>query len=185
MANREGTLMKPSSDIRQMEPQKAPYRVVPKQQRRRRYRYRHKHMPHYYLVLIGISCAGLVCLINLVGLLSKSVLWAQVAFAAEVINSLVIFTAFFCGFFMLMSGHIPLHRLKYLLPHGAVGVLTPLLYTVNVSISLEGLGSQPVKGAELGLSLTCLAILAIQFSMGKAVVHREPLHLVKPIERSL
>jgi len=164
----------------QMQAQSSAHQVVSKPRRRRRYRYWHRHTPHYYLVLTAISCAALVCLINLIGYLNKSLLVAEVAFAAAVGTSLVIFTTFFWGFYMLMSGNIPLHRMKYLLPHGAVGVLTPHLYTINISISLEGLGSQPVAGGQLALTVTCLAILGVQFSMGKAVVHRQPLHLVKP-----
>jgi hypothetical protein len=153
---------------------------APKAQRRARAKaglFR-KHTPHYYLVLSGISCALVVVALNAAAFSTRSLLLAEVAFAAVTVAALVIFTAFFWGFYMLMNGNIPVHRLKYLLPHACVGVLAPLFYTLNICVALEGLGHSPVSGLALGTSVLCLALLCLQFSMGKAVVHRTPLRLL-------
>jgi hypothetical protein len=150
----------------------------PRKSRRRRYRYWRRHTPHYYIVLTAISCAVGVCVLEGIAFRSKSVQLAEVAFVAIAFTALIISTAFFWGFFMVMNGNIPAHRLKYLVPHGAVGVLSPLLYTLNICLALDGLGREPVGIGSLVCSVLCLVLLGVQFSMGKAVVHRTRPHLV-------
>lgn len=146
---------------------------------RRRYRYFRRHTPHYYIVLSGISCAIIVCALNAWAFISRSLVLSNIAFAAVSITAVILSIAFFWGVFMVMSGNIPVHRIKYFVPHGLVGVLSPIVYTLNVSVDLGDLGIRPTSGLSLGCSLTCLALLAVQFAMGKAVVHPEPLRIVK------
>jgi hypothetical protein len=147
--------------------------------RRRRYRYLRAHKPHYYFVLSGITCASIVLVLETAAYLNRSVQLAEVAFGAVAVTTLVIFCAFFCGFYMALSGTVPIHRLKYVVPHGAVGVLAPLFYTLNISFGVEGVGREPVSAGMVLSSALCLVMLVVQFAMGKAVVHQEPLHLVK------
>lgn len=109
---------------------------------------------------------------------TRSIQLANVAFGAVSITALLICVAFFWGFFMVMSGNIPAHRIRYFAPHGAVGVLSPLFYTLNICIGLDGLGTRPVSIWSVVCSGTCVVMLGVQVSMGKAVVHRAPLHIV-------
>jgi hypothetical protein len=155
---------------------------TPGKGRQRRYRYLRQHTPHYYLVLTGITLALLVCGLNCWAFVTKGLLISEVAFGAVVVATLVIFTAFFWGFFMVMSGNIPAHRIRYFLPHGAVGVLSPLFYTLNISFDLEDLGVRPINGLSLVCSFLCLGLLGLQFAMGKRVVRPEPIRLLKPDE---
>ncbi|HEX8918457.1 MAG TPA: hypothetical protein VF898_08135 [Chloroflexota bacterium] len=136
----------------------------------RRQRFRRRHTPHYFLVLAGLAGAVSVCTLNTIGFVNRSVQFAEICFAAVALTALLISVAFFWGFFMLMNGRIPSHRLRYFVPHGAVGVLSPLLYTLNISTALDDVGSQPVSGLSLVCSYACLGLLCIQFAMGKAVV---------------
>jgi len=147
--------------------------------RRRRRRYWRAHKPHYYFVVSGIGCAAAVLALDTAAYLSRSTQLAEIAFGAVLLTTVVIFSAFFCGFYMALSGTVPVHRLRYVVPHGAVGMLAPLFYTLNISFALEGVGREPVNGGMLVSSALCLLLLLVQFGMGKAVVHQEPLHLVK------
>lgn len=146
---------------------------------RRRYRYLRRHTPHYFIVLSGISCAILVCALNAWSFITRSLLLSEVAFAAVSVTAVVISFAFFWGIFMVMSGNIPTHRIKYFLPHGIVGALSPIFYTLNISFDLNDLGIRPTSGLSLGCSVVCLALLGVQFAMGKAVVHPDPLQIIK------
>jgi uncharacterized membrane protein len=147
--------------------------------KRRRFRYRRKHTPHYYIVLTAITLAILVCVLEALAFAQKSLILSEVSFFAVAITTLFVSGAFFWGFYMAMSGNIPSHRLKYFVPHGAVGVLSPLFYTLNISLGLDGFGRQRVGIWSLVCSVVCLLLLLVQFSMGKAVVHREPLRVVR------
>ncbi|MDQ2741961.1 MAG: hypothetical protein M3Z66_06640 [Chloroflexota bacterium] len=174
-------------NVSTMEGRKRPaVRVITKTQpgapgrARQRYRYFRRHTPHYYLVLSGISLALLVCLLNTWAFLSKSVPLSEVAFGAVAVTALVISTAFFWGFFMVMNGNIPAHRIRVFIPHGIVGCLSPLCYALNVSLDLEDLGVRPVSGLALACSVLCVGLLGIQFAMGKGVVHTEPIRLLRP-----
>lgn len=147
--------------------------------RRHVYRYRRRHTPHFYIVVSALSAAILVCGLHAIAYETQSVLMANVAFAGVVIAALAVFAAYFWGFYMLMSGHIPQKRLKILIPHAGVGTLSPLLYTLNISLALDGLGSQPVSLGMLCVSVLCLALLGLQFTMGRALVRTESLRLLK------
>jgi hypothetical protein len=63
-------------------------------------------------------------------------------------------------------------------PHAMVGVLSPLIYTLNISIDVDGVGQSPISGWSLTCSVVCLLLLAVQFAMGRLVVRPEKLHLV-------
>jgi hypothetical protein len=145
--------------------------------RRRKYRFQRIHKLHYYVVSTGLIGAMLVCVLNTAAYLNRSPVLASIAFSCVLLTSLVIFTGFFLGITMVMGGNIPVDRIKYLIPHAAVGVLSPLFYTINVSIDLDRLG-QPLSGWSLFCGFICLANLLVQFAMGKAVVRSRPLYIV-------
>lgn len=146
---------------------------------RRRYRFRRRHTPHFYIVTSAISAAGAVCLLNAVAYSDKSVLMAEISFAAVCVTAVIVSAGFFWGFYMIMSGHIP-HRLNVLAPHGIVGVLSPLLYSLNISVDLDGLGRLPLSGWSFAASIVGFLLLGVQYTMGKLVVRPEPLRIVKP-----
>jgi hypothetical protein len=146
---------------------------------RQRYRYRRRHTPHYYIVSTGISAAALVSLLNAIAYATRSIALANAAFVAVLFASLAVFTGYFWGFFMVMSGNIPVKRLKVLIPHAAVGTLAPLLYTLNVSIAVDGLGVRPVSMMSVVGSALSLILLCVQFVMGKAIVRPQPLRIVR------
>lgn len=129
-------------------------------------------------MIAGVFAASLVCVLNFIGYKTGSIQLAEWCFACIILANALISTAFFWGFFMVMNGHIPIKRIKVLLPHAMVGVLSPLLYTLNISINLEGLGAQSVSGLSLACSLACLALLAVQWMMGRAIVKPEPIRMV-------
>ncbi|MGH2441761.1 MAG: hypothetical protein ACRDFX_01185 [Chloroflexota bacterium] len=153
---------------------------VRKGQAARRSHYHRRHTVHYFLVVPGVTAALISSALNGAAFATRSIVLSEITFAAVCITALIIFTAFFWGFYMIMSGHIPYHRLKILAPHAIVGVLSPLFYTLNISIDLDGLGISPISGWALALSVVCLVLLAVQFTMGKLVVRSEPLHIVPP-----
>lgn len=154
-------------------------RVVHRPASRRRYRYRRRHTPHYFFVLPAVSAAAGVCLLYWIAYLTRSIMLAEVAFAVVLLTALAVCVAYFWGFYMLMKGSIPQHRLKILIPHAGVGTLSPLLYTLNICFALDGLGSQPVTIWMLIISLLCLTLLGVQFTMGKALVRTGPLRVIK------
>lgn len=145
--------------------------------RRRRYRYFRRHTPHYFIVLTAVTAAIFVLMINSAAYKSGSLGMARAGLIATGIATLIICSAFFWGFSMVMGGNIPVHRLKYLVPHAAVGLLSPLFWAFNFTLALDNLGQRTSLELVI-ISGVCLVLLAVQFSMGKAVVHREPLHLV-------
>jgi hypothetical protein len=149
---------------------------------RRRYRYHRRHTPHFYLVITSLSCAAVVCVLTTAAFAERSVLLTQVAFAAIVVTALVICAAFFWGFFMLMDGNIPAHRIRVLIPHAAVGVLSPLLYTLNIAAGLDGLGAASAGAVSVACSYASLGVLCIQFAMGRSVVRPEPLKGLRRID---
>jgi hypothetical protein len=153
-------------------------RIGKKRRTRSRYRFRRRHTPHYYLVLTSISAAIGVCVVDAVALVTQSVDLAGAAFVVTVAANIVLFTTFFWGFYMAMSGNIPLSRLKYFVPHAMVGLLTPLLYTLNICADLETLG-QPLGGLSLACSVASLGLIGVQFAIGKAVVKPDPLRIMR------
>lgn len=114
-----------------------------------------------------------------VSFFTRQVTVAYVSFAMILLTSMLIFAAFFWGFSLVLIGRIPPRRLKYLAPHAAVGLLSPLLYTINVSFALDILDGKPASGALVISTTTSVLLLLVQFSMGKAVVHRAAIHLVR------
>lgn len=147
---------------------------------KRRHKFYRPHKVHYYLVLTGISLAVLVCGLNTVAYLTRRVDLANATFAAVLVTALVIFVAFFMGFYMVAAGNIPVSRLKYLLPHAAAGMLSPLVYTLNIAASLDSIGEGPVSRFSVIASFVCLGLLLVQFAMGKAIVRPDPLRLISP-----
>jgi hypothetical protein len=145
---------------------------------RRRYKFYRPHRVHYYLVLTGITLALLVCALTTAAWATKRMDLAAIAFVAVLLTDMIIFSAFFMGFFMIIEGNIPTRRIKVLLPHAGVGMLSPLLYTLNIAAALDSIGEAPVSGISVIVSYVCLVLLLVQFAMGKAVVRPEPLRLV-------
>jgi hypothetical protein len=145
---------------------------------RRGYRFRRRHRLHFYAVVSGVSGAIVVCIVNAIGYLTRDIQVAEIGFGCVLITAAAIFLAFFLGFTMLMSGYIPARRIKLVVPHGAVGMLSPLLYTINISIDLDQ-WARPVSGAALGCSVACLALLGVQVAMGRAVVRPDPIRIVR------
>ncbi|MDQ2742439.1 MAG: DUF2231 domain-containing protein [Chloroflexota bacterium] len=145
---------------------------------RRRYRYWRKHTPHYYLVLTALPCALVVCILNAIAFFSRGILMAELAFYATLATTLIILVTFFWGFCLVLTIEVPVHRMKYLIPHAAVGLLSPLVYSLNISFIVDTVGSQPVNAGVLVTSCLCLALLLLQFSMGKGVVYNKPLYLI-------
>lgn len=152
---------------------------VPPSPARRRYRYRRRHTPHFYIVSTGLSAAALVCVLDAIAFAVGSVVLANLAFVAVVIASLLVFIGYFWGFFMVMSGNIPVKRLKVLVPHAVVGTLAPLLYTINISLAIEGFDTQPVGAIAVLCSIVSFVVLCGQFVMGRAVVRPQPVHIVR------
>ncbi len=145
----------------------------------KRYHYHRRHTPHFYLVISALSCATGVCVLKGIAFVNRSVPLATFSFFAVLLTALVVSAAFFWGFTMVMNGNIPTRRLKVLLPHAALGVLSPLLYTLNVSVDYSSVGNAPIGALSLGISLFCLLLLCVQFRMGRAVVRPEPLRLLR------
>lgn len=154
-------------------------RVIRRPKTRRRFHYFHRHTPHFYLVLAGISGAIVSFLMSLLAFDRRSIELSNIAFGVVAATSLVIFCAFFWGFYMLASGNIPTHRLRVFVPHAMVGVLAPLFYTINICLDLENVGIAPISEGAVICSGLCIVMLGIQFTMGKRVVRREPLHIVR------
>lgn len=150
---------------------------------RKRYRFRRRHTPHYYLVITALSGAALVCVLKTAAYLTKSVILASISFGAVVFTALAVSVAFFWGFYMVMNGNIPVRRLRVLAPHAMLGVLSPLFYTLNISVALDSVGTQPESGLSLVTSFFCLGLLGIQFRMGRAVVRPEPIRLLRRSDR--
>ena len=168
-----------------LQPPAPTVRIYPKQKsgqrRQRKHRFYRRHTPHYYLVVGGFVGAAAVSILDIAAFTSRSPLLAEISFAAVLLTAGLIFSAFFWGFYMLMNWRAPFHRLKFVIPHAAVGMLSPLIYTLNVSLELDSLG-RSLPGWALAAALVSFALLCLQFSMGKAVVHAEPLRLVPPIK---
>jgi hypothetical protein len=148
----------------------------------RRYRYRRRHTPHFYIVTTAVSAAGVACILTSIAFVRGDVTLATVAFGAVVLAMVVVSAAYFMGFSMLMSGHIPSKRVKILVPHAVVGVLSPLLYMLNISAGLDGVGTRPVSGLALACSILSLAVLGGQYLLGRAMVRPERLRVLRPIE---
>lgn len=148
----------------------------------RHHRYRRHHTLHYYIVLTALMLAATVIVLNTIAYRSQSVTMATVAFVAVAITTFVICTAFFWGFFMVMNGNVPIKRLKVLVPHACVGVLSPLIYTLNISVELDGVGQSPTTGLALATSIVCFGLLIVQFAMGKMVVRPGKLRVIQQIE---
>lgn len=147
----------------------------------RHHRYRRRHTLHYYIVLTGLTLAATVITLNTIAYISRSVTMATVAFFAVVVTTLVISTAFFWGFFMVMNGNFPARRIKVLIPHATVGVLSPLIYTLNISVELDGVGQSPVGGLALACSIVSFGLLLVQFTMGKLVVRPARLRVIRKL----
>jgi hypothetical protein len=107
------------------------------------------------------------------------VVLSTAAFAMTGVAAIAVFSVYFWGFFMVMSGNIPLARIKVFLPHAAVGTLSPLVYMLNLSLLFDSIGSATFPGSSLTLAISSLALLGIQFVMGKRVVRVERPRLLK------
>lgn len=147
--------------------------------RRKGYRFGRRHTPHYYLVVGSLFGASVVAGIDVIAYLNRSVVWAEAAFTAVLVTSLVVFVTFFLGVSMALTGRVPIDRLKYVAVHGAIGTLAPLVYTLNICFALDGVGHDPLTLGSVVCGVLCLVLLLGQFGMGKTVVYRTPLRLVR------
>lgn len=144
----------------------------------RRWRYWRRHTPHFYLVLLAVSCALLACGTTVVAYVGGGLTLGAVAVVTVGIATLTVSVAYFWGFFLLLSGQVPAHRFRVLLPHACVGTLSPLAFMLNFSLALDGLGRRPVSLWLAGLMSASVGLLGVQFAMGRAVVHRPRPHVV-------
>lgn len=147
---------------------------------RRRYRFRRRHTPHFYLVTVSLALAVGVVAADITGVLVAGVLTGEIAFAILSIAWVSVLVSYFWGFFMLMNGNLPVHRLKVFVPHAIVGTLSPLIYMLNISLALDAVGRGPVGIFSLFCACASLAVIILQFTMGRRVVKVEPLRVVRP-----
>jgi|SRR5579884_833932 len=151
--------------------------------KRKRYRFRRKHTPHFYLVTAALTCAALLAGLEGVDIASRSVTLGNVSFWLTCATALVVFAAYFYGFFLIMHRDIPASRMKVILPHAIVGTLSPLVYAMNVTIAFDDLGSRPVTGFAFGAALVSFFLLCGQYRMGRAVVKVDRPRILRPPQR--
>lgn len=151
----------------------------PQRSARRRFKFRRRHTPHFYLVVGAVAGASCLCLVDAVAYVLGGTALGVVAFGMTLLASVLVFAAYFWGFFMVMNGNIPVARMKVFLPHAVVGTLSPLVYMLNVSLLFDTLGSGPLPGWALALAVLSLSLLAVQFLMGRRVVRVERPRVLK------
>ncbi len=146
---------------------------------RRRFKYWRRHTPHFFLATAAIASAAVLCVVEGVAFVAGGVTLTEAAFAVTCVTTGIVFAAYFWGFFMVMSGNIPVDRIKVFLPHAIVGTLSPLVYMLNLSLLFDSITATRLPGSSLALSIVSLGLLAIQFFMGKRVVRVERPRLLK------
>ncbi len=152
--------------------------------KRRQYRFRRRHTPHFYLVISALSFATLLCGMDVGAYVNGTVLGAEVAFVWTGITAIVVCAAYFWGFYLLMKGTIAESRLKVLVPHATVGTLSPLLYMLNVSIAFEDFSFRSEAAVSVVVAFFSLALLLVQFRMGRAVARVDPPRLLRMVPGS-
>jgi hypothetical protein len=96
----------------------------------------------------------------------------QLGFTADFVATAVLFITWFWGMFLAMSGTLPRRRIGYLVAHGLLGSLTPLIYPLVIGLQMDSVGTQPVGQTEVVLELLALPVMAIQFLSGWSVLRR-------------
>ena len=147
---------------------------------RHRHKFRRRHKPHFFTGTGALSLAVTLATADMIGVISDSVFVAELAFIALCLTLICVLGSYFLGFFMVMDGNIPLHRVKVFLPHALVGALSPLLYMLNFSLAFDTLGTRPVQMYGLALALFSGLLIAIQYFMGTRVTKVEGLRLIVP-----
>lgn len=145
----------------------------------RRWRYWRRHTPHFYLVLIAATCAVLACAATAAAYLNGGLVLGSTAAVMVGAAALAVCFAYFWGFFLLLSGQVPTNRFKFVVPHACVGTLSPLLFMLTFSLALDGMGKRPVSLWLVGLTAAGVLLLAVQATMGRAIVYRPRPHLVR------
>ena len=139
---------------------------------------------HFYLALLGLVGGLVVLAVNLWAYYDERIVPSEIAFATLAATATILFITWFWGMFLSMSGKIPIPRLGYLLLHGSLGAITPLLYGLIISAQLPHLATQPVGDLEINLSMVSLLVAILQFISGWAVLGRRPWRaLIKLIPR--
>ncbi|GAC1442780.1 MAG: hypothetical protein NVSMB52_00360 [Chloroflexota bacterium] len=144
-----------------------------------RHRYRRRHTLHFYLGATGLIASAITGVVSVVAYTTRSIAMATVSFFMMAVTALVVSTAFFWGFYMVANGNFPARRIKIVIPHAAVGTLSPLLYALNISLSLEGVGNARLTTLALICALLSFLLLALQFTMGRRVVRPTRLHVIR------
>lgn len=134
--------------------------------------------PHLYLAILGVAGGIVVAVLDLWAYYDEGLTATKVAFAATAVTTAILFFTFFWGCFLVMAGTIPMRRLRYIIFHGALGCLSPLIYTLSISSELPKLGNQPIGDLEVYLGLVSLIVLVVQFLSGWSVLDRRPWRLL-------
>lgn len=146
---------------------------------RPRYRFRRSHKPHFYLGTSALVLALLLCVADLAALVHPSTATGELAFVVLIATLVAMLGSYFLGFFMVMDGNIPLHRIKVFLPHALVGSLSPLLYMLNFTIALDGAGRRPLALVSMLFAFVSAAAIGAQYLLGRRVTRVEGLRVVR------
>ena len=146
--------------------------------------YRGRHTFHFYLALLSAVVAIVVFGLNLWAYYDEGRLSTQIGFFADFAATGVLFFTWFWGMILPMSGTLPRRRVMYLIVHGMLGSLTPLVYPLAIGLQMDTVNTQPVGAIEVELELLAMLALVAQFISGWSVLNRPVwAHLRKAIDR--
>lgn len=121
---------------------------------------------NFYLAIAGVIGGVVVFGVTLWAYYTETSSATKIAFSATCLVASVLFFTFLWGFSLAMSGVISRNRIAYLVAHGALGSISPLLYTLIISAELQDTLNRPVSDLDLGLAFASVWVLVIQFMSG-------------------
>lgn len=134
------------------------------------------HTVHYYLALAAILPALASFILTIWAYYDERLLLSEIAFAVTGLTVLVLAFTWFWGIYLLAAGYFPKRGpgVWYLMAHGQLGSVVPLLYMISFGLQLDTFNTQPLGDAQLWLNTSALFVLLFQIAGGWFLIDRWP-----------
>ena len=132
------------------------------------------HTVHYYLALAAILPALASVIVTIWAYYDERLLLSEIAFAVTGLTVLILAFTWFWGFYLLAAGFFPKRGAWYIIGHGQLGSVVPLLYMISFGLQLDTFNTQPLGDAQLWLNTGALFVLVVQIAGGWFLIDRWP-----------
>src|SRR5579875_560653 len=124
------------------------------------------HTWHYWLGLSSVVPAAASFVLTVWAYYNEGLPLSEAAFIVTGVAVLFLSFTWFWGIYLLAAGFFPQRGVWFLLAHGQLGSLVPLIFMISFGLQLETFNTQPLGDAQLWLNTAGLIALFVQIAGG-------------------